>query len=450
MKKLLLALSFIFALAGHAEATQQSTINTTIPVQGSPITSAPVRNNFIAAYNDINNLYTLVGSGGGGGGSGTVTSVATTSPVTGGTFTTSGTIACPTCATTTSGGALSATLPMSISSSGVISIATASSSVLGAVKGDGSTLTISGAGVISCTTGTTSQLGCLSPDGSTITISNGVISAAGGGGSTIVIGTSTAHANPELTGDATSGLYSTLAKTVEITLGGSNFVTIGTQSFLTAQPLSVGTSAVGSEFNVNGGVSIGTTYVSTAAPTNGAIIQGNVGIGTSNPGALFTVGANTFEVNSSGTVLAGTWNGAVIGASFLPGASSGAKGIVQGDGSTLTISGSNVISCTTATSSQIGCSKPDGTILTITTGTETVATATSLAKGVVQGDGSTLGISSGVISCTTATASQIGCARPDNSSITISAGVLTATSSSEPNSAKMAVTQVTLAAFGGL
>jgi hypothetical protein len=41
----------------------------------------------------------LIGSG---GGSGTVTSVATTSPITGGTFTTSGTIACPTCVTSAS------------------------------------------------------------------------------------------------------------------------------------------------------------------------------------------------------------------------------------------------------------------------------------------------------------------------------------------------------------
>lgn len=39
------------------------------------------------------------GGGGGGGGSGTVTSVATTGPITGGTFTTSGTIACATCVT---------------------------------------------------------------------------------------------------------------------------------------------------------------------------------------------------------------------------------------------------------------------------------------------------------------------------------------------------------------
>lgn len=43
--------------------------------------------------------------GGGGGGSGTVTSVATTGPISGGTFTTTGTISCPTCITGSSPGA---------------------------------------------------------------------------------------------------------------------------------------------------------------------------------------------------------------------------------------------------------------------------------------------------------------------------------------------------------
>lgn len=60
-----------------------------------------------------------------GGGSGTVTSVATTAPLTGGTFTTSGTIACPTCATSAAalnlngvviGGGLQATSTISVDS----------------------------------------------------------------------------------------------------------------------------------------------------------------------------------------------------------------------------------------------------------------------------------------------------------------------------------------------
>jgi hypothetical protein len=61
--KILQLLSLILLLSLFstlAYAVQQSTINTTIPVQGSPVTSAPVRNNFAAAANDINNLYSLI------------------------------------------------------------------------------------------------------------------------------------------------------------------------------------------------------------------------------------------------------------------------------------------------------------------------------------------------------------------------------------------------------
>jgi len=60
------------------------------------------------------------------GGSGTVTSIATTAPITGGTITGTGTIACATCATTTNGGALSATAPVTISAGGVIACSTCS------------------------------------------------------------------------------------------------------------------------------------------------------------------------------------------------------------------------------------------------------------------------------------------------------------------------------------
>jgi trimeric autotransporter adhesin len=43
---------------------------------------------------------------------------------------------------------------------------------------------------------------------------------------------------------------------------------------------------------------------------------GNVGIGTTNPGALFTVGNNAFEVNSSGDVIAGIWQGTQVGTAY--------------------------------------------------------------------------------------------------------------------------------------
>ena len=51
-----------------------------------------------------------------------------------------------------------------------------------------------------------------------------------------------------------------------------------------------------------------------------------------------------------------------------------------------------------------------------------VPVASSSQKGIVQGDGSTITISSGVESCTTATINQLGCSKPDNTSVVISAG----------------------------
>jgi trimeric autotransporter adhesin len=44
--------------------------------------------------------------------------------------------------------------------------------------------------------------------------------------------------------------------------------------------------------------------------------NGNVGIGTSNPGAPLTVGNNAFEVNSSGDVTAGIWQGTAVATAY--------------------------------------------------------------------------------------------------------------------------------------
>jgi hypothetical protein len=70
--------------------------------------------------------------------------------------------------------------------------------------------------------------------------------------------------------------------------------------------------------------------------------------------------------------------------------------------------------------------------------------ATSSAEGIVQGDGSTLTVTSGTIKCTTATTSQIGCAKPDGTTITASGGVLTAV-----GAAATSVAQLTTSITGG-
>lgn len=48
--------------------------------------------------------------------------------------------------------------------------------------------------------------------------------------------------------------------------------------------------------------------------------------------------------------------------------------------------------------------------------------------GIIEGDGSTVTISAGIIACTTATATQIGCGKPDNSTIKATAGTWAAQS----------------------
>jgi hypothetical protein len=71
---------------------------------------------------------------------------------------------------------------------------------------------------------------------------------------------------------------------------------------------------------------------------------GNVGIGTTNPGALLTVGNNAFEVNASGNVTAGTWQGTPISKAY--------GGWTQG--ATLQATPSNPTGTTSATGVMMG------------------------------------------------------------------------------------------------
>jgi hypothetical protein len=149
-----------------------------------------------------------------------------------------------------------------------------------------------------------------------------------------------------------------------------------------------GTSPIASSGGSTPAISVG------VAQGNGSKIQLSTGSTTTNDCVKFDANGNTVDAggacgsgsgptlqtngtnNSSQTTL-NIQNGTNTTASNpsggnvqvnVAGASSSAKGVVQGDGSTLTINGSNVISCTTATTSQIGCVKPDGTTITISSG----------------------------------------------------------------------------------
>lgn len=158
----------------------------------------------------------VISSTGGG-----VSGVTATSPVTSSGGVTP-VIACATCATTTSGGVLSGTAPITVGAGGAIGVNTATTGAVGVVRPDGSSITISG-GVISATTGgggtvtgvtgtapivssggtapaisinnaTNTTFGAVKPDNTTITVSAGVITAAAAFTPAITNGSSNASA----------------------------------------------------------------------------------------------------------------------------------------------------------------------------------------------------------------------------------------------------------------
>jgi hypothetical protein len=111
--------------------------------------------------------------------SGTVSSIATTSPIGGGTITTTGTITCTTCALTTNGGLLTATSPTAISAAGVISCATCVTSSGGGAATATAPVAVSSAGLITCITCATTTNGGALTATSPMTISAaGVIALA--------------------------------------------------------------------------------------------------------------------------------------------------------------------------------------------------------------------------------------------------------------------------------
>lgn len=77
-----------------------------------------------------------------------------------------------------------------------------------------------------------------------------------------------------------------------------------------------------------------------------------------------------------------------------------------------------------ATSSSPGIVQPDGTIITVSSGNITVAKASSTLFGVVKVDNSTIKSTSGVISAAIATSSSPGAVEPDNVTIDISGGII--------------------------
>lgn len=116
---------------------------------------------------------------------GSVSSIATSAPISGGTITTSGTISCPTCALTTNGGLLTGTSPVGISVAGAISCVTCVTSSGGGALTATSPVSVSSAGLIACATcATTASGGALSAT-SPMSISGNIIALTGQTGAAV-------------------------------------------------------------------------------------------------------------------------------------------------------------------------------------------------------------------------------------------------------------------------
>lgn len=122
-------------------------------------------------------------------------------------------------------------------------------------------------------------------------------------------------------------------------------------------------------------------------------------------GSVSPNGLNLDGASSSLTLLAG--QGCTIftdGTNYftergrMPLATTTVPGLVEPDGTVITVSGAGAITVPAATSAALGVVKPDGTIITVAAGAITVAKASASAFGVVKVDNTTITASGGVIS----------------------------------------------------
>ena len=80
-----------------------------------------------------------------------------------------------------------------------------------------------------------------------------------------------------------------------------NLFMAGTAANYMAGQVAIGTTTIGSQFQVNGNAAIGYS-ASTAAPTNGLLVAGNMGVGTTSPSTYTNL--NTITINgTNGSVL---------------------------------------------------------------------------------------------------------------------------------------------------
>jgi len=199
----------------------------------------------------------------------------------------------------------------------------ASTTVSGGVKVDGSTITINGSGVIRANytaytlpTATTSVLGGVKIDGSTITINgSGVISSTGGSVYTLPTATTSVLGGVKIDGST-------------ITINGSGVISSASAYTLPTASTSVlgGVRIDGSTITLNGSNQLVANYTTYSLPSATTSVLG---------GVIIPVVGTSGIINTSGTIGLAT-------------ASTSQLGGVKVDGSTITINGSGVIAATGA------------------------------------------------------------------------------------------------------
>lgn len=319
---LVLALVFLASLA-HA-ATFQPTVNPLIPVQNSPLSSLPIRNNFQYVYNDLVSVAALIGSGGGGGGGvGTVTSVScsATLPITCSVAT----------ATTTPAISLTATVQGNGSKIQLGSGSTSTNDLLiydangNAVDSTATLaslqLTWPTTGSIVLSNGTNTPAGLAEIDGDCVKGTGGVwVAGSCGSGSGVTLSATTSNQNFYF------GLTTTTNGSLS-TLFGDNSVTINpsTNTITATTFAGTATNAVNVAMN-NTTSNVGYDFLGATTTTGNLPIYANKGF-TWNPstGVLSIPSGGTYDIN-----------GTQIAASNLSNSTTGSGAVVLATSPTLT------------------------------------------------------------------------------------------------------------------
>jgi hypothetical protein len=231
-----------------------------------------------------------------------VTSIATTGPITGGTITTTGTIACPTCVTTAGGQSIAGTTTVATLAATTINGFTLGGSIVG------NSNSINGLAALSSTT----------INGNTFT--TGTYTLTGAAGKTLTFNNSITLAGT----DTTTMTFPTTSATIARTDAAQTFT--GTQTFGTISPTTINAFTAGGAIamggnNITGGGTIAGTAItastSISSPihtASGALTfqsNGSTFAGSISTGQLWEIGANvtpdallTINSNSAATAVA--------------------------------------------------------------------------------------------------------------------------------------------------